>query len=103
MKSIIKQEPYHCYLCDLEGDYIKHSYLERHHIYFGRANRKLSEKHGLKVDLCMKHHRGNMNGSREAVHCNRKNDLKLKRIAQEEFEKSHTREEFRAIFGKSWL
>jgi len=30
-------------------------------------------------------------------------DRYLQQICQEEFEKTHTREEFRAIFGKSYL
>ena len=72
---------------------------EEHHIFFGNPGRRLSEEHGLKVDLCLEHHRI---GS-EAVHNNRKNDLILKRIAQAQYERTHTREEFRATFGKSYL
>ena len=40
---------------------------------------------------------------KDAVHNNRETDLMLKRICQEEFEKTHTREEFVRIIGKSYL
>ncbi len=87
----------------MEGNYEYHEILEEHHPFGGRANRKISDKFGLKGNLCLKHHRGDINGNKEAVHHNRENDLKLKRYFQEIFEKTHTREEFRSIFGKSWL
>lgn len=103
MKSIIPQEGGQCLLCNLHDIYIKHTYLEEHHIFGGIANRKLSEKHGLKAKLCMAHHRGNQRGNKEAVHCNKEMDLMLKRFGQQTFEKTHSREEFKKIFGKSWL
>lgn len=91
MKSIIQQNK-ECFVC-------KTTYgLEEHHCMYGNANRKQSEKYGLKVWLCPEHHRGN-----SGVHFNKELDLKIKKIAQETFECEHTREEFRAIFGKSWL
>lgn len=61
----------------------------------GTSNRKNSEKYGLKVWLCHNHH--------HHVHMNREVDLGLIQQAQILFEETHTREEFRAIFGKSWL
>ena len=68
-------------------------------IFFGTANRKNSEIHGFKVNLCLGHHRG----SNEAVHNNRETDLLLKKMCQEEYEKTHTRQEFVQIIGKSYL
>jgi hypothetical protein len=41
--------------------------------------------------------------SNEGVHFNKKLDLKIKQLAQAKFEETHTREDFRAAFGKSWL
>lgn len=73
--------------------------LHLHHCIYGTANRKNSDKYGLTVWLCYRHH----NGSNYSVHFNKTLDLKVKQLAQEAFEKTHTREEFRAIFGKSWL
>ena len=91
MKSILQTEK-ECFVC-------KTTYgLEEHHVIGGTANRKQSEKYGLKVWLCHEHHRGN-----SGVHFNKELDLKIKKIAQSTFECEHTREEFRAIFGKSWL
>ena len=39
----------------------------------------------------------------EAVHNNREMDLRLKEMCQEEYEKTHTRQEFVQIIGKSYL
>jgi len=72
MKSIIQKEK-QCYICGSP-------YVEEHHIFYGTANRKLSEKYGLKVWLCYSHHRGNT-----GVHFNPKLDDKLKGIAEEKF------------------
>lgn len=68
--------------------------------FFGTANRKLSEKRGLKVWLCGNHHR---NGP-SAVHRNRQFDLQLKEMAQTYYEQNiGTREQFIVEFGKSYL
>ena len=92
MKSIIQHEK-ECYVCGKTTD------LHDHHIFFGTSNRKQSEKHGMKVWLCQEHHTGN-NG----VHFNKDLDMTLKRTAQVHFE-THigNREQFREIFGKSYL
>lgn len=72
--------------------------LHTHHV-FGGANRCMSEKMGMVVDLCHDCHEGP-----KGVHRNREKDLALKRYYQKKFEKAgHTREEFRLLFGKSWL
>lgn len=73
-------------------------YAERHEIFFGTGQRQLSIKYGLQIDLCYEHHRG-MTGP----HRNRAVDLKYKRAAQAKFEESHSREEFRRLFVKSYL
>ena len=91
-KSII-QDKKECWICETtEG-------LQKHHVFYGTANRRLSEKWGYWVWLCERHHTGNV-----GVHFCRDLDLKLKQYTQECFETtSGTREEFRAIFGKSYL
>ena len=98
MKSIIQSEK-ECYLCRFFYSFENTRNLEDHHIFFGIANRRLSEKYGLKVWLCKNHH----NNGPEAVHNNSSNSLILKQIAQREFEKAHTREEFMKIFGENKL
>lgn len=97
MKSIIQSEK-ECFLCGRAFEYGPDR-LEDHHIFFG-PNRKHSEKYGLKVWLCGDscHRNGHM-----SLHKNRKIDLAVKGIAQKKFEETHSREEFRKIFGKSWL
>lgn len=90
--SIIQSER-RCYVTGYEGE------LDRHHVFKG-SRRKLSEESGLWVwlrhDVHMKLH----------DHCPPYENLEneLKRVAQEAFEASvGTREEFRAIFGASYL
>lgn len=53
----------------------------------------------MKIWLCARHH----NMSDEGIHFNKELDLEVKRYAQGIFEQDHTREEFRSLFGKSWL
>ena len=89
----VLQKSRKCWVCGkTEG-------LEEHHIFYGHAYRRQSERYGLKVWLCAEHHRGN-NG----VHGrNRKLGLVLMRYAQKRFEENHTREEFIRIFGRNRL
>jgi hypothetical protein len=92
LKSIIQKDK-KCFVC---GTCIN---LHDHHIFFGMANRKLSEKYGLKVWLCGRDH----NQSNDGVHFNRELDLYIKQVGQRAFEREHTREEFMKIFGKNYL
>ena len=87
------QENEECYFCKKKND------LVVHHVFFGTANRKISEREGFKVWLCPYHH----NMSSNSVHQNRKLDLVLKRKCQLEYERNHTREEFIKLIGKSYL
>ena len=74
--------------------------LEEHHIFFGTANRKVSEKNGLKVWLTSEEHRGTY-----GVHgkLGRDLDIRLKQDAQKKYEETHTREEFIKLIGKRYL
>ena len=101
MKSIIPQEQGTCFLCEAFQEH-NSNILHEHHIFEG-CRRKKSEQYGLKVNLCMTHHTGDINGNKKAVHFNKEYDLMLKEMAQRVFEETHTREEFRKEFGKSWL
>ena len=82
-----------CEICGRERQ------INRHHVFFGSANRKLSEKWGMVAILCPDCHQNGKN----AVHRCRDTDLRLKEKYQRKFEEEHTREEFRAIFGRSYL
>lgn len=97
--SILRQDDGTCYLCVLlNGDYRQHKHREEHHI-FGGANRKWSEAYGLKVRLCMEHHRTGP----EAAHQNAQTADRLHRIGQQAFEKAYPTLSFIRIFGKNYL
>lgn len=99
-KSILQEESDHrCFLCMLEGNYQEYPMVHRHHVFYGNPRKQRSEEYGLTVKLCVRHHEFN----KDAVHGNQENNERLKRIAQEAFEKTHTRSEFINIFGKSYL
>lgn len=92
MKSILQKEK-ECFVCGTTYN------LNDHHIFFGTANRKQSEKYGMKVWLCQEHHTGSA-----GVHFNKPLDIHLKKLAQMKFESvygANTR--FIDIFGKTWL
>lgn len=92
-KSIISNER-RCYIC---GDTYA---LEKHHIFAGAFRRK-SEKQGCWVMLCPYHHR--LQGGVGSNNPIKEIDVQLKREAQKEFEKTHTRDEFMEIFRRNWL
>lgn len=65
----------------------------------GTANRKLSEKYGLKVYLDPDHHRYGP----EAAHKNAEVADLLKKEAQKAFERTYPELSFREVFGKNYL
>lgn len=91
LDSIIQSEK-KCFVCGTTYD------LHDHHV-FGASNRKHSEKWGLKIWLCARHH----NMSDEGIHFNKDLNLAVKQIAQRKFEEEHTHEEFMSIFGRNYL
>lgn len=104
MKSIMHdKKDGTCYLCmKLHGDYSRKSVLQEHHAMGGTANRKLSEKYGLKVYLCIPHHP--YDGGPEAVHRNDRIRRYVETAAQAAFERHFPEEDFREVFGRyaSW-
>lgn len=89
MKSIL-QDAEECFFCHTTQA------LELHHCIHGVANRKIADREGLTVNLCHTCH--------TKVHdSDRAMDLVLIQYAQRKYEETHTREEFRSLFGKSWL
>lgn len=93
-KSIIQTER-ECWKChNTQG-------LELHHIFFGTANRKLSDEDGLVVFLCYDHHRG-----AQGVHNNNKKlNLELKQTAELAFLSHYdkTIEDFIKKYGRNYL
>lgn len=88
MKSII-QEKKECFFCETTND------LEEHHIFEGR-NRQNSERYGLKVWLCHRHHTAD-----EGVHFNPIEEKLLKIIGQLYFEKKYEKD-FIEIFRRNY-
>ncbi len=88
-----------CYLCMLlNQDYARRT-TQEHHVIFGTANRKLSERYGLKVYLCLQHHEVGP----AAVHNNHENALLLQQKAQEAFEKMYSRSQWMLVFGRNYI
>lgn len=95
-ESILQKKDGHCYLCMMGGDFgIR--WTEEHHI-FGGPRRRISEAEGLKVYLCPEHHRTGP----AAVHRNAETRKKLQEIAQAQWEKDHSREEWMRMMGKNY-
>lgn len=94
-KSRITSNLNECYVCGTTAN------IHIHHIIYGTANRRQSDKYGLTVPLCAHHHVGDF-----GVHGSKGRDLDqtLKETAQKVWEREiGTREEFREVFGKSFL
>lgn len=91
MESIIQKDRV-CFLCGTTNN------LHCHHV-LGAANRHLSEKYGLKVYLCQKHHTG-----LRGIHFNKDLDEDMKKLAQKCFETEFGAEmSFREVFGKDYI
>lgn len=93
MSKSIMQDEAKCLICGTPFG------LHRHHVFYGTANRKLSEAYGCWVWLCSRHH----NGSMSSVHHNPKMDQTIKRATQEKFEELYSHEKFMSVFGRNWL
>lgn len=100
-KSIMhNEEDGTCYLCmKLRMDYCRRTGLEEHHAIEGNPGRRLSEHYGLKVYLCVPHHREGP----EAVHNNVRNRRLVEQEAQKAFEKRYSHEEWMKIFQRNYL
>ena len=90
-KSILQSEK-ECWFCGAQSG------LEEHHIFAGVANRKISEKYGLKVWLCHRHHTGD-----GGAQYNRELGDQLKRVAQEKFEELHDHAMWMQLIRKNYL
>ena len=88
MKSIIPgDDSEKCFICRRYGP--EHV----HHCLHG-CYRKLADKYGLKVHLCVSCHM--------LLHDKGRYDRELEAIAQEAFEEKYSHEEFMKLFGKNW-
>lgn len=86
------QEKRECYFCGRTYG------LEKHHVFAGVANRKISEREGFWLYLCHEHHTGT-----EGAQYDKEKNLMLKCDAQFAYEQTHTRAEWMALIGKNYL
>jgi hypothetical protein len=92
LTSVFTDDMDHCY-------FTGKSPVERHHI-FGASNKKHSEEYGYILPLSPELHPNGASAGKQAKEI----DTYIKQMAQRHFEENHgTREDFRRIFGKSYL
>ena len=77
--------------------YCGRNYASTHEIYEGTGRRQLSIKYHMQVKVCNECH------SDIQLHPLAGRDLALKQEFQAKFEETHTRDEFRRLFGPSRL
>lgn len=94
MKKSILQRNKACYICGTTLN------LHLHHVFYGSANRKLSDADGCVIYLCQSHHTG-----AQGVHFNRKIDLTIKARCQIEYMRQYNKtvEDFIARYGRNYL
>jgi len=92
--SILQGKQKACYITGSDG------VLEKHHIYFGRGWRDISDKNGFWVFLTPELHRGTNGVHGRDGHAL---DILLKQDCQRKFEETHTREEFMNLIGRNYL
>lgn len=95
-KSIIQSDKTHCFICGMNSALEP---LDEHHVFGGLANRKLSEKYGLKIYI--HHWKCHLHG----VHKNGELDRAVKRTVQQRAMQHYgwTVEKFIQIFGQNYL
>lgn len=93
MDSILSNDKSECFICG------SHQWIEKHHVFYGRGKRKVSEANGFTVYLCHMCHNEPPNG----IHFNIEFDNKLKRVCQRMYERNHTRQEFVNLINRNYL
>ena len=95
MKGIVTEYENICIICGRAAE-------AEHHLIFGTAGRNLSEKYGLKVPICNGCH--TLNEKCRRIHDNPIAEKLSKMLGQAIFEaKVGSRDDFRKIFGRSYL
>ena len=106
MKSIMQADDGTCYLCKLLEGNDWPQQTEEHHAIFGMGKgfKNLSERYGLKVYLCLRHHRT----SKVAVHMNHEMARLVQAHAQRAYERERARgnkrfeKPFFEVFGRNY-
>ena len=92
LKSIM-QEKKECYLCKSTNN------LHLHHVFYGNANRRLSDKDGCYIYLCADHHIG-----AKGIHNNDELNREVKKRCQIAWEDYYgrTTDDFIKRYGRSF-
>lgn len=98
MAESIMQSRRECYVCRMLYGVVTVKELEEHHVLNGPL-RPLSERYGLKVWLCHKHH----NEPGYSAHFDHRLRLYLKQQAQRNFEDRYSHRQWMAEIGKDYL
>lgn len=89
-KSILQPDEKRCFIT---GSVIN---LDKHHCFHGSGNRKIAEREGcwvwLRHDVHMRLH-----------DTDKELDKYIQQECQKKYEETHSRNEFRKLFGKSYL
>ena len=91
MESILQSEKV-CYFCG------KQIAIEKHHIFAGVANRRISDQNGLWVYLCHNCHTGT-----EGAQYDKDKNIRLKQDAQRAYERNHTHSEWMNLIRKNYI
>lgn len=95
MKSIIKGNDEHCFICKQRG-FLNYG-TEVHHMIFGTAKRKLADQDGLVCNLCNYHH--------AMLHRHGDHKEELQKLAEQTWldHYNKTVEDFIKRYGKNYL
>lgn len=96
-KSIIQTDKTRCYFCGRNA-YADYWGIDEHHVFSG-ANRKKSERYGLKVYLC--HNSCHLNGVHKNAELNRWLRADVQKKAMKHY--GWTTEDFIKLFGKNYI
>lgn len=95
-KPSILQDEKKCYLTGYEG-----GGLDKHHIYHGFGNRRISDENGFWVWI--KHDRHIADSPYKTPHNDPATDLRLQQDCQRKYEETHSRADFMALIGRNFL
>ena len=94
--SIITNDLEHCIECGRKN-------INKHEVFFGTANRKLSIEDGLVIPLCQYYHHNQFNCT--GIHFDDKLNRKWKKIAEEKWIEYYgkTKEDFIRRYGRNYI
>lgn len=96
-QSILQADDRICFLCMCMEDDTSFKHTQEHHV-FGGPRRGISEREGLKIYLCERHH---VYGP-YAVHANEEVNRRVKAWAQRMWQREHPDGDWMELMGKNY-